>query len=202
MSLRFSQELQQLLVKLTERPLAIADILRQTGERGFCLVICILVLPFLLPMPPGLSGIMGAGCLILGFQMALGRKSPWLPRRIAKYQLPRNLTQQLLKFVRRLSIWLGKLVRSRWHAVSKYPYAWRITGFCIAWLSMLLMLPIPFTNPLPASAIFLLAVATLEKDGLMMFLGYGLTLLNTLVFGSIGYALWQVPYLLPNFLTS
>ena len=201
MSLRFSQDLQQLLIKLTDRPLAIAEILRQTGKRGFCLVICILVLPFLLPMPPGLSGIMGAGCLILGLQMALGRKSPWLPRKIAKYQLPRSLTRQLLKLLRRLSIWLSKLVRSRCHRISKHPSAWRITGFCIAWLSILLMLPIPFTNPLPATAILLLAIATLENDGVMMFLGYGLTFLNTLIFASVGYALWQIPHLLPNFLT-
>jgi hypothetical protein len=46
----------------------------------------------------------------------------------------------------------------------------------------------------------LLAVATLEADGLLMFVGYLLTALNTLFFIFIGYALWQAPNLLPNFL--
>ena len=94
MSLRFSQELNQLLIKLSVKPISIAEILRQTGERGFCLVISLLVLPFLFPMPPGLSGVMGLGCFILGGQMALGRKSPWMPKRVARFKFPRSLTQQ------------------------------------------------------------------------------------------------------------
>lgn len=200
MSLRFSQELNQLLVKLSVKPMSIAEILRQTGKRGFCLVISLLVLPFLFPMPPGLSGVMGLGCFILGGQMALGRKFPWLPKRVARFKFPRSLTQQLLRSIRRPIIWLEKIVRSRWFGISKHPYAWRGNGLCIAWLSVLLMLPIPFTNPLPAIAILLLAVATIESDGLLMCVGYCLSLVNTVFFGIIGYIFWQLPHLLPNFL--
>jgi hypothetical protein len=93
---------------------------------------------------------------------------------------------------------LGKVVRHRWLSIAESSSVWRINGLCIAWLTILLMLPIPFTNPVPASAILLLAVATLEADGLLIFFGYGLTVLNTLFFGFIGYALWQAPHLLPN----
>ena len=200
MSLRFSQELNRLLIKLSVQSISIAEILRQTGKRGFCLVISLLVLPFLFPMPPGLSGVMGLGCLILGGQMALGRKSPWLPKRVARFKFPRSLTRQLLKNVRRLITWLEKIVRTRWLGISKHPYAWRGNGLCIAWLSILLMLPIPFTNPLPAIAILLLAVATIELDGLLMCVGYFLGLVNTVFFGFIGYMFWQLPHFLPNFL--
>ncbi|MEM8830028.1 MAG: exopolysaccharide biosynthesis protein [Cyanobacteria bacterium P01_G01_bin.19] len=199
MSLRFSQELNRLLIKLSVQPISIAEILRQTGKRGFCLVISLLVLPFLFPMPPGLSGVMGLGCLILGGQMALGRKSPWLPKRVARFKFPRTLTQQLLKSVRRLITWLERIVRSRWVGISKHPYAWRGNGLCIAWLSVLLMLPIPFTNPLPAIAILLLAVATIESDGLLMCVGYLLSFGNTVFFSTIGYVFWQLPHLVPNF---
>lgn len=204
MSLKFSQDIKHLLTKLATKPLAIAqgrrsliaEILRQTGKRGFCLVISLLVLPFLFPMPPGLSGVMGLGCFILGLQMALGRKSPWLPKQIAQFKLPCSLTRQLLKSCRSITIWLEKIVRPRWKQIATNLYAWRGNGFCIAWLSVLLMLPIPLTNPFPAIAILLLAVATLEADGLLMCIGYLLTLLNTIFFGFIGYALWQTPNLL------
>ena len=60
------------------------------------------------------------------------------------------------------------------------------------------MLPIPFTNPLPAIAILLLAIANIEADGLLMCICYLLTLLNTVFFGFMGYALWQASDLLPN----
>ena len=199
MSDQFSQAIQLLLAKLAIEPIAIAQILRETAERGFSLIISLLVLPFLFPMPPGLSGVMGMGCFILGIQMALGRKTPWLPKYIAQMKFPRSLSRQLLKNLRRLLIYLEKFVRPRWKAIATNSYTWKANGCCIAWLSILLMLPIPFTNPLPAIAILLLAVATLEADGLMMCIGYFLTLLNTIFFGFIGYALKQAPHLLPNF---
>ena len=198
MSLKFSQDIKLLLTKLANKPIEIGEILDETAERGFNLIIGLLVLPFLFPMPPGLSGVMGIGCSVLGMQMALGRKSPWLPKRVAKLKFPRSLSQQLLKNIRRITVWLEKIVRSRWKQVANNSYTWRSNGCCIAWLSILLMLPIPFTNPLPAMAILLLAVSTLEADGLLMCIGYFLTLFNTIFFGFIGYALWQAPDLLPN----
>jgi hypothetical protein len=199
MSLQFSQDLKFLLTKLATQPITISEIIQETAERGFSLIIALLVLPFLFPMPPGLSGVMGIGCLVLGIQMALGRKTPWLPTKVAKFTFPRYLSQQLLKNVRGIAVWLSKIVRSRWLRVAGNSYTWRSNGFCIAWLSILLMLPIPFTNPLPAVTILLLAVATLETDGLLMCIGYFLTLVNTIFFTLIGYALWQAPQLLPHF---
>lgn len=199
MSLQFSQDIKFLLTKLASQPITIAEIIQETAERGFSLIIVLLALPFLFPMPPGLAGVMGIGCLVLGIQMALGRKTPWLPPKVAKFTFPRHLSQQLLKNIRRIAVWLSKIVRSRWLRVAGNSYTWRSNGFCIAWLSILLMLPIPFTNPLPAVTILLLAVATLETDGLLMCIGYFLTLVNTIFFTLIGYALWQAPQLLPHF---
>lgn len=200
MPLKFSQDIKHLLIKLADKPLTISAILQETSERGFSLIIGLLVLPFLFPMPPGLSGVMGVGCLVLGIQMALGRKSPWLPKRIARFKFSSNLSQQLLKNIGRLTVCLEKIVRPRWQSVANHAYTWRSNGFCIAWLSVLLMSPIPFTNPLPAIAILILTVATLEADGLLMCIGYLLTLVNTIFFGFIVYALWQAPSLLPNFI--
>ena len=68
-----------------------------------------------------------------------------------------------------------------WKQVANNSYTWRSNGFCTDCL-----------------AILLLAVATLEADGLLMCIGYCLTLVNTIFFGFIGYALWQARDLLPN----
>jgi len=45
--------------------------------------------------------------------------------------------------------------------------------------------------PLPTIGILVIAIATLEADGLLMFIGYTLVGLNTAVFGSLVYLLWQ-----------
>jgi hypothetical protein len=62
----------------------------------------------------------------------------------------------------------------------------------------LLILPIPLTNPIPPVGILLLAVATIESDGLLMCVGYVFTVLTSFLFGFIIYALWMAPSLLPQ----
>ncbi|EAZ90848.1 exopolysaccharide biosynthesis protein [Crocosphaera chwakensis] len=198
MKLRFSEDIETLLHCLLLHPLTVREILLQTSERGFCLTISLLVLPFLFPIPPGFSSILGGGCLLLSLQMGLGRRSPWLPKFVAKFQFPRNFTAQLLKNLNKVTKNLEKVCCPRFFTVANHPLVWRSNGFCMAWLALLLMLPIPFTNPLPTIAILILAVATLEKDGLLMCVGYGLTLVNTLFFGSLAYLAWQDPQFLPK----
>jgi len=168
----------------------------ETSERGFSLVIILLVLPFLFPMPPGLTGPLGSGCLLLAMQMALGRRSPWLPRRIARFQFPHWFVLQLLQNLKRVTRVIEKIARPRLTRLATSHQVWRLNGVCIAWLTLLLISPIPFTNPIPTVGILLLAVATLEADGLLMCVGYVATILITLLFAFIIYALWQAPSLI------
>ncbi|MBH8555825.1 exopolysaccharide biosynthesis protein [Nostocaceae cyanobacterium CENA357] len=198
MHLRFSQEIKSLLQRLTEQQLTLGEILAETSERGFSLVIALLVLPFLLPMPPGLTGPFGGACLLLSVQMVLGRRSPWLPRRISRYKFPRPFAQLLLQNLQRLTKILEKIARPRLKKIAKNPLIWRINGLCISWLTILLISPIPFTNPIPTVGILLLAVATIEADGLLICISYVITALITLLFGFIGYAFWLAPSLLPS----
>lgn len=199
MSPKFSQDIKLLLVKLAINPLTIAEIFQITGERGISLIISLLVLPFLFPMPPGLSGVMGIACFCLAIPMALGRKKPWLPKFVAQFKFSRNLSRNLLKNLRRTTARLEKITRPRWQKIAEHRYIEQINGFCIAWLSILLMSPIPFTNPFPTIAILLLTIATIETDGLVLLIGYFFTLANTILFAFIGYALWQAPQILPEF---
>lgn len=197
MHLRFSQDIKSLLQRLAQKPLSLGDILAETSERGFSLVIALLVLPFLFPIPPGLTGVPGTACLILSVQMALGRRSPWLPKKIADFKFPRWFAQQLLQNLRRVTRVLEKIVRPRFSKLTESKYIWRLNGLCISWLAILLILPIPMTNPIPTGVILLLAVAALEADGLVMCISYVLTILITLLFGFIIYAIWQGYTMLP-----
>ncbi|MBD2208834.1 exopolysaccharide biosynthesis protein [Calothrix sp. FACHB-156] len=195
--LRFSQEIKSLLQHLAEQPLTLGDILAETSERGFSLVIALLVLPFLFPMPPGLTGPFGAACLLLSMQMVLGRRSPWLPKKMANYKFPRRFAHVLLHNLRQVTRIVEKIARPRLATIANSSWAWRFNGFCISWLTLLLISPIPFTNPIPTIGILLLAVATIESDGLLMCISYVITILITGIFAFIGYGLWLAPSLLP-----
>ena len=195
---RFSQDIKSLLERLGKQPLTLADIIAETSERGFSLVIAIMVLPFLFPMPPGFTGVLGSVCFLLAMQMTLGRRSPWLPKKLASFQFPDWFVRQLLQNLKRVTGVVEKIARPRLIKLAENPQVWRLNGVCISWLTLLLISPIPFTNPIPTVGILLFVVATLEADGLLMCISYVVTGLITLLFGLIGYALWQAPGLLPN----
>lgn len=192
-STRFSQDLKALLEHLAEQPLTLAHLLTETSERGFSLVIGLLVLPFLFPMPPGFTTILGSACLLLSLQMMVGRRSPWLPQRIAQFQFPKTLSQTLLSNLRKVTRLSERFVRPRLPRLAQHRAVWQINGACMSWLTLLLMSPIPMTNPLPTVGILLFVVAILEADGLMMGVAYGATGLITGIFGAIAYALWRFP---------
>jgi hypothetical protein len=200
MHLKFSQDIQALLTRLSDQPLRLADILAETAERVFSLVIGLLVLPFLFPMPPGLTTILGSGCLLLSLQMAVGRRRPWLPKRVAQFCFPQRLANQLLQNLQRVNRWLEKLSKPRWVKFATHPHLVQLNGCCITWLTLLLMSPIPFTNPIPTVGILLFVVAMLETDGLLLFISYGLTVLITALFGAIVYGLLQSPTWLSEWL--
>jgi hypothetical protein len=196
--LRFSQEIKALLERVAEQPLTLSHVLNETAERGFSLVIGLLVLPFLFPMPPGFTTILGSACLLLSLQMAVGRRSPWLPRRVAQFQFPSVLAKTVLSNLKRVTRVTERFVRPRLPGLANNPSVWHINGLCISWLTLLLMSPIPFTNPIPTVGILIFVVATLEADGVVMIFGYVATGLITATFGLAGYLLWRSPELLQN----
>jgi hypothetical protein len=202
MHLRFSQELKPLIERSATQSVTLAELLAETSEQSFGLVMALLALPFLLPMPPGVSTISGSGCILLGLQMLAGWKAPWLPKRIAQMKLPQAFMEKLLKLVQSITKLLEKFVRPRMPWLVNNPSIWRINGLCICWLAILLMLPIPLTNPIPTVGILLFVFAMLEADGLLMCVSYGMTLVITAAVFGVGYLLWRSPELLQQFQTS
>lgn len=207
MHLKFSQELKPLIERSATQAVTLAELLAETSEQSFGLVMAMLALPFLLPMPPGVSMISGSGCILLGLQMMAGWKAPWLPKRVADLKLPPAFMGQLLKVVQSITKLLERFVRPRMPWLANNTWIWRLNGLCICWLAILLMLPIPFTNPIPTVGILLFVFAMLEADGLLMCISYGMTLVITAAVGGIGFfgtdfILKQFPQLLQQFQAS
>jgi hypothetical protein len=199
MHLRFSQELKPLIERLSQQSLTLGELLTETPDQNFSLVMALLALPFLLPMPPGVSTVSGGGCILLGLQMMAGRRSPWLPKKIAQLKFPRSFMKRLLTTVQWLITLLEKFVRPRLPWLVENPSVWRLNGLCICWLAFLLILPIPLTNPIPTVGILLFVFAMLEADGILMCVSYGMTIAITAAVFGIGYLLWRSPDIFQNF---
>ena len=166
--LRFSEELQQLAHGFDGRPVKVGEILLATKGRGFHLLLVCIALPFVSPVPlPGFSIPFGVAVALIGARMALGQK-PWLPQRLLNYELPAEFLGKLLRSASRVVRWMEYLLRPRLVFMQERIVFRRAAGLLIAvsGLYLIIPLPIPFSNSLPAWTVLFLAAGALERDGL------------------------------------
>jgi len=157
----------------------IATLSDALSHRAYGMLMLVLALPNLIPIPaPGLSAIVGAPLILVTLQMLLGLKSPWFPSFIGKRKLK---TEQLRRVCRRVVPVMKKLERitsPRLKILAKPPADRVIALICVV-LSLMIMMPIPFGNALPALAIGCFAIGILQRDGLFILAGLLITLLGT-----------------------
>lgn len=168
---------------MDRQPSSLADLLAATQGRGYDLVLVFLSLPFLTPMPMlGLSTVFGLAVMLIGARLALGRK-PWLPQRLLHRPIPARFFGRLLRAARAVVRVLEWFLRPRLAFLHEQFVYRRLAGAMItlAGLLLLLPLPIPFSNTLPAWTILLIAAASVARDGLCFITGAG-ALLVTIAF--------------------
>lgn len=166
---------------------SVADIFRAMGDRAFGALILIFALPNIVPTPPGTSALTGAPLVFLSAQLMLGQ-SPWLPKIIANRSMTRA---DFASIVIRISPWLARgerMLRPRLSFLV-YPPVEYLTGLLCLILSIILILPIPLGNILPAIAICLFSFGILERDGFCVLLGTVMFALSVTVVAGVLVAL-------------
>jgi hypothetical protein len=162
-----------------QQTLTVHAFLEGLGDRSYAFIIAALDLPNCVPTGlPLLSTVTGVPMLLLAGQYFLRRPSPWLPEIFGKRALERGKLQDSLDRMRGPIARLESAVHPRrdWW-VSGTPR--RLLQFVWVLLILLLALPIPFDNMLPAWAILFFCLALIERDGVMAMLGWLFTLFTT-----------------------
>lgn len=167
---RTSDLLDQLAAQAESAPLPLHEVLEQFSRRAFGLLLVLVTLPAFLPLPAGAGAISGPLASLLGAQLLVGMRRPWLPRRMADYRMPAARLQAL---ARRIGPWLRRLEhvsRPRWEVLILSLPGSMLCGIMIVLLGALLSLPVPLTNYPLALLIIGYAVALIERDGVLMLL--------------------------------
>lgn len=187
---KLSEELTELAARFSERAITLRDVILQLRERAYSLLLILLALPFLTPIPlPGLSTPFGLAIAFIALRMALGKR-PWLPKNLQRRQLPAGFFVEVLRVSARILRFLEALLKPRWSAFVD-PEGLRRLHACLILVSacvLLLPLPIPFSNTFPAWAVVLVAAGMLERDGLMVGLGWCVFLGGVAYFVFLGEA--------------
>lgn len=167
--------------------ISIGDLLNALGDRALGALLFIFAFPNVLPVPPGTSAVLGAPLVFLAAQLAFNLK-PWLPAIIAKRSMPRDDFQTLIG---RMKPWLEraeKMLRPRASGLTLPPMEY-VLGFICLLLALVLALPIPLGNMLPALAISMLALGVLERDGYWVLAGLAMTGVAAVVVSGVIFAL-------------
>jgi hypothetical protein len=184
---RLATILQEIAADNSRDRVSIDDIMRSMDARAMGALLLMFAFPNALPTPPGTSGILGLPLLYLAVQMMLGRM-PWLPKIIAARSMARN---DFATLVDRVIPWLDradKLMapRLQWLCGAR---AQQALGFACLILALVLFLPIPLGNMLPAFSICLIALGVLERDGLWILLGLMCGVISLIIVSGVVYGL-------------
>ena len=133
--------------------IAVGDLLDALGDRALAALLFVFAFPNVLPVPPGTSAVLGAPLVFLAAQLCFGLR-PWLPAVIARRSMPRK---DFAALVQRIGPWLERaerLLRPRAVLLTVPPMEYLIGAVCLV-LGLILTLPIPLGNVLPALSISL-----------------------------------------------
>lgn len=184
---RFSESLRLLAHDTSRERIAVADLLLALGDRAVAALMFVFAAPNVLPVPPGTSAILGAPLVFLAAQLCFGRK-PWLPGFIARRSMKRD---DFAALIRRIAPWLERaesMMKPRLGWLVEPPAEY-LVGFVCLMLAIVLTLPVPLGNVLPALAISILALGIMERDGLWVVGGLGVAAVATTIVSGVVFAM-------------
>ena len=148
--------------------LALDRLLQGLGRTAFGMFLFVSVLPGFVPIP-GFAGVVsGPLVALIGLQLIVGLRKPWVPAFIGR-RGPRRST--MARFCDRITPAMARLehlVRPRLRALTRSRLANAYTGVLLICLGLLLALPLPMTNFVFAGTLLLFALALMERDGALM----------------------------------
>jgi hypothetical protein len=185
---KLSEEFALILREFEVETVTLREVIGLLHGRGYVLLVILLALPFCTPIPlPGLSTPFGLIITIIGARLACGAK-PWLPSRLLDTRLPPNVFAKVFSFTRRIVLGFERLLRPRllWVTASARLEQIHAVPIVVCALMLLLPLPVPFSNVIPAWGIMLVAAGLLERDGAFILVGYLAALFTVAFFAAIG----------------
>jgi hypothetical protein len=155
---------------------SVDDVVRHFGaDASVGWLLLLLAVPALVPSPGvPLGMIFGTGLALLALHLTFGPRPVRLPKWIARRRLATSsldaATARLGPMIERLE----RLTRPRLAALVR-PSVIRLLGLVVLVNAVLIILPIPLGNTLPAMAVMTMALGLIARDGMAIVAGLGLS---------------------------
>lgn len=180
--------LRQLAEGPPEETLSLHGLMTEFRRRAFGMLLLAGVLPAFIPLPIGAGAISGPLVMLVGLQLLLTLRRPWLPHWLGRRGPHRSALQHFVTRTEKGFVWIERWVKPRMDVLIQHPLASAFTGLLLVLLGFLLSLPIPFTNYPFGLLLLAFAIALIERDGLLLALAWGVGVATTLGFGLLSEA--------------
>ncbi len=186
---RTSTTVSKLSSEIPNEGITFKDFLELIGEQGGLLSCIILVAPFLFPVSfPGSSIPFGLAILLINVGI-ISKRHPLIPGRIMDYKISQNSMLKILNGMSRILSSLDKVTKQRLTLMIDGPLMGNLNSSIMILCSFLLMLPlpVPLTDFIPAYSILFLALGSIERDGYLIFAGYSMATITVIYFFLIAF---------------
>lgn len=161
--------------------LSLQDVIKATGARAHGVGLLLFALPETIPIPlPGVSAVIGVPLILIAAHLIAFGEGRGLPQRLLRQTVPTTMVQKVSKVTGPVLEWIESWSHPRLKAVAGLH---RLLGVVCLLLGIVLLAPIPFGNFVPAVGIVVIAFGMLQRDGVAILIGLGLTL-------AVGVGLW------------
>jgi hypothetical protein len=196
---RTSELLERLAQDQSQAEISLGQLVDALGDRAFGAVMLLFSLPMIFPMPPGVSAVFGVPLVWFAFQITINNPRPWLPRFIRGKKFSREHLRAVIRKISPFILYFEKFFKPRIHNLTQ---GWpeRLVGLMLLSLALIIFLPIPFGNMLPALAIAVIAIGYIERDGLVILVGIALGFASFVVLYMFFHLVWKALLDLVHFL--
>ncbi|HEY0954926.1 MAG TPA: exopolysaccharide biosynthesis protein [Roseateles sp.] len=157
--------------QLPPGPVPLAAMAQAHGGAWQASLLVLLAAPCLLPIP-GVGSVLSVGLALLGLMLLRQAPHDDLPPRLGRISLPREGATRSLALLARFYELAHRLTRPRLTRLASPSARWWLGPMTLT-MALLIFLPIPFGNLLPAVSLMLAGVALAARDGLLMLVSMG-----------------------------
>lgn len=190
MTLPISRRLREAAAALGDERVTMQTLVQAHGPESLGSLLLLLAAPCLLPVP-GVGTVLGLGLSTLALAMWKGQGEPRLPSPLADLALPRHWAQRVLTLLAATYALAGRHTRERLPPLASAGRR-SFTSLAVGAMALLIVLPIPFGNILPALALMLLGLGLMFRDGVAVALG--LLMSAVTLTGTLGLLLMAVAW--------
>lgn len=167
-----SEILEEAVETYNSDDVTLEEVFYSLHERGFGLLLMILVLPNCvpIPVPPGVSTILAIPLLFLSLQMIWGYEYPWLPKWLKRKKLRRTFLANMIGKAAPKLKKIEKILRPRL-SIASSETGEKIIGLFTLIFAISIAVPLPLTNFLPGVGILIMALGLLGRDGIVILIG-------------------------------